>query len=110
MTVRVGVVGSGFMGRTWAEVAAHQATGTSLVAVTGGQRFAEPHELAYQDPDKVANVGTRAEELQQWRELGFHRMTAGIPGLQNTDEGFYEFIEDCRTAGIDWFDRQEVPA
>jgi alkanesulfonate monooxygenase SsuD/methylene tetrahydromethanopterin reductase-like flavin-dependent oxidoreductase (luciferase family) len=78
--------------------------------VTGGQRFAEPHELAYQDPEKVANIGTRAEELQQWRELGFHRMTAGIPGLQNTDEGFYEFIEDCRTAGIDWFDRTEVPA
>jgi alkanesulfonate monooxygenase SsuD/methylene tetrahydromethanopterin reductase-like flavin-dependent oxidoreductase (luciferase family) len=72
--------------------------------VTGGQRFAEPHELAYQDPEKVANVGTRAEELQQWRELGFHRLTAGIPGLHNTDEGLYEFIDDCRTAGIDFFD------
>ena len=78
--------------------------------VTGGQRFAEPHELAYQDPEKVANVGTRAEELQQWRELGFHRLCAGVPGLQNTDEGLYEFIEDCRTAGIDFFDRQKVPA
>jgi alkanesulfonate monooxygenase SsuD/methylene tetrahydromethanopterin reductase-like flavin-dependent oxidoreductase (luciferase family) len=74
--------------------------------VTGGQRFAEPHELAYQDPDKVANVGTRAEELQQWRELGFDRLVAGIPGLHNTDEGLYEFIDDCRTAGIDFFDRQ----
>lgn len=73
--------------------------------VTGGQRFAEPHELAYQDPAKVAAVGTRAEELAQWRELGFHRLTAGIPGLHNTDEGLYEFIEDCRTAGIDFFDR-----
>lgn len=72
---------------------------------TGGQRFAEPHELAYQDPAKVAAVGTRAEELAQWRELGFHRITAGIPGLHNSDEGFYEFIEDCRTAGIDFFDR-----
>ena len=73
--------------------------------VTGGQRFAEPHELAYQDPDKVANVGTRAEELQQWRELGFDRLVAGVPGLHNTDEGLYEFIDDCRTAGIDFFDR-----
>jgi hypothetical protein len=73
--------------------------------VTGGQRFAEPHELAYQDPAKVAAVGTRAEELARWRELGFHRITAGIPGLHNTDEGLYEFIEDCRTAGIDFFDR-----
>jgi alkanesulfonate monooxygenase SsuD/methylene tetrahydromethanopterin reductase-like flavin-dependent oxidoreductase (luciferase family) len=79
--------------------------------VTGGQRFAEPHELAYQDPEKVAAVGTRAEELAQWRELGFDRLTAGIPGLHNTDEGLYEFIEDCRTAGIDFFDRKaQVPA
>jgi hypothetical protein len=38
MTVRVGIVGSGFMGRTWAEVAANHAAGTSLVAVTGGRR------------------------------------------------------------------------
>ncbi len=74
--------------------------------VTGGQRFAEPHELAYQDPEKVAAVGTRAEELAAWRELGFDRVTAGIPGLHNTDEGLYEFIDDCRTAGIDFFDRQ----
>jgi alkanesulfonate monooxygenase SsuD/methylene tetrahydromethanopterin reductase-like flavin-dependent oxidoreductase (luciferase family) len=78
--------------------------------VTGGQRFAEPHELAYQDPEKVANVGTRAEELQQWRELGFDRLVAGIPGLHNTDEGLYEFIDDCRTAGIDFFDRQVATA
>jgi predicted dehydrogenase len=38
MTVRVGVVGSGFMGRTWAEVAAHHAEGTTLVGVAGGRR------------------------------------------------------------------------
>jgi alkanesulfonate monooxygenase SsuD/methylene tetrahydromethanopterin reductase-like flavin-dependent oxidoreductase (luciferase family) len=73
--------------------------------VTGGQRFAEAHELAYQDPEKVANVGTRAEELQQWRELGFDRLVAGIPGLHNTDEGLYELIDDCRAAGIDFFGR-----
>lgn len=40
MTVRVGVVGSGFMGRTWSEVAARHAAGTSLVAVAGGRRAA----------------------------------------------------------------------
>jgi len=34
----IGIVGSGFMGRTWAEVAAHHAAGTRLVAVTGGRR------------------------------------------------------------------------
>ena len=38
MTVRVGVVGSGFMGRTWSEVAANHAHGTTLVAVAGGRR------------------------------------------------------------------------
>jgi alkanesulfonate monooxygenase SsuD/methylene tetrahydromethanopterin reductase-like flavin-dependent oxidoreductase (luciferase family) len=77
--------------------------------VTGGQRFAEPHELIDRDPEKVAGVGTRAEELARWRELGFDRLTAGIPGLQTTDEGLYEFIDDCRTAGIEFFD-QPLPA
>lgn len=38
MTMRVGVVGSGFMGRTWSEVAANHADGTTLVAVAGGRR------------------------------------------------------------------------
>ena len=40
MTVRFGIVGSGFMGRTWAEVAANHAAGATLVAVTGGRRAA----------------------------------------------------------------------
>lgn len=40
MTVRVGVVGSGFMGRTWSEVAANHAQGTTLAAVAGGRRAA----------------------------------------------------------------------
>jgi alkanesulfonate monooxygenase SsuD/methylene tetrahydromethanopterin reductase-like flavin-dependent oxidoreductase (luciferase family) len=75
--------------------------------VTGGHRFAEPHELAYQDPEKVAAVGTRAEELAEWQELGFDRLVAGVPGLANTDEGLYELIDDCRTAGIDFFDRPQ---
>ena len=38
MTVGIGVLGSGFMGRTWAEVAANHARGTRLVAVSGGRR------------------------------------------------------------------------
>jgi len=40
MTVRFGIVGSGFMGHTWAEVAANHAAGATLVAVTGGRRAA----------------------------------------------------------------------
>ena len=38
MTIGVGVLGSGFMGRTWSEVAANHAKGTRLVAVAGGRR------------------------------------------------------------------------
>src|SRR5690242_20584194 len=38
MTVGIGVLGSGFMGHTWAEVAANHAEGTRLVAIAGGRR------------------------------------------------------------------------
>src|SRR3954462_409902 len=38
MTVGIGVLGSGFMGHTWAEVSAHHAQGTRLVAIAGGRR------------------------------------------------------------------------
>ena len=38
MSIRIGVLGSGFMGRTWSEVAARHAKGTTLVAVGGGRR------------------------------------------------------------------------
>jgi predicted dehydrogenase len=38
MTVGIGVLGSGFMGHTWAEVAANHAQGTRLVASAGGRR------------------------------------------------------------------------
>ena len=48
--------------------------------------------------------GRGPRNCKPWRELGFDRITAGIPGLHNTDEGLYEFIEDCRTAGITFFD------
>ncbi|MFN8620822.1 MAG: Gfo/Idh/MocA family oxidoreductase [Chloroflexota bacterium] len=37
-SIGIGVVGSGFMGRTWAEVSSRHATGTHLVAVSGGKR------------------------------------------------------------------------
>ncbi|GAA2620768.1 Gfo/Idh/MocA family oxidoreductase [Dactylosporangium fulvum] len=36
--IGVGVLGSGFMGRTWSEVAAHHTPGTRLAAVAGGRR------------------------------------------------------------------------
>jgi len=78
MTVRVGIVGSGFMGRTWAEVAANHAKGTSLIAVTGGTRatalaadFGIPLEpdldglLARDDVDAVVLASPPAGHLAQ---------------------------------------------
>ena len=38
MTIGIGVLGSGFMGHTWAEVAANHAAGSRLVAMAGGRR------------------------------------------------------------------------
>lgn len=38
MTVRVGVIGTGFMGRTWTEVATNHVQETQVVAVAGGRR------------------------------------------------------------------------
>ncbi|MBM4408609.1 MAG: Gfo/Idh/MocA family oxidoreductase [Chloroflexi bacterium] len=38
MSTRIGVIGTGFMGRTWAEVAANHVDDTQVVAVAGGRR------------------------------------------------------------------------
>ncbi len=41
MTIGVGVLGTGFMGHTWSEVARRHASGTHLAAVAGGRRAAQ---------------------------------------------------------------------
>jgi predicted dehydrogenase len=41
VTVRIGVIGTGFMGRTWTEVATNHVEGARVVAVAGGRRAAE---------------------------------------------------------------------
>jgi alkanesulfonate monooxygenase SsuD/methylene tetrahydromethanopterin reductase-like flavin-dependent oxidoreductase (luciferase family) len=66
---------------------------------SGSQRMASTDELAFIDPEKAANLPTRDAALRIWRELGVSRLMAGVPGLVDSDEPFYEFIEDCRTAG-----------
>jgi UDP-N-acetyl-2-amino-2-deoxyglucuronate dehydrogenase len=38
VAVRIGVIGTGFMGRTWSEVATNHVEGASIVAVAGGRR------------------------------------------------------------------------
>ncbi len=49
----------------------------------------------------LATLPSRAEEIASWRDLGVARLMCGIPGLANTDETMYEFLEDCQAAGIE---------
>src|SRR3954447_13789279 len=114
MTVRVGVVGSGFMGRTWAEVAAHQATGTSLAAVTGGTRaaalasdFGVPLEpdlgalLARDDIDAVVLAtppGVHLEQTLAAAAAGKHLLVEK-PMAQSAAE-CAEMVAACRAAGV----------
>ena len=49
---------------------------------------------------ELAQLPSRAEELVAWRDLGAARMMCGIPGLANTDETMYEFLDDCQAAGV----------
>ena len=114
MTVRVGVVGSGFMGRTWSEVAANHATGTSLSAVTGGKRatalaadYGIPLEpdldalLARDDVDVVVLATPPAGHLAQTvqaAKAGRHVLVEK-PMAQTAAE-CAEMVAACRDAGV----------
>ena len=114
MTVRVGIVGSGFMGRTWAEVAANHAAGTALVAVTGGRRgptlaadFGIPLEpsldamLARDDVDAVVLATPPAVHLAQTLRAaatGRHLLVEK-PMAQSAAE-CAEMATACRAAGV----------
>ncbi len=69
---------------------------------TGGQRMMGPGDF----PTSVIPTSgqiplpSRPELLAGFRELGFGRIVAGIPGLANTFETLDEFIEDCAAAGM----------
>jgi alkanesulfonate monooxygenase SsuD/methylene tetrahydromethanopterin reductase-like flavin-dependent oxidoreductase (luciferase family) len=78
--------------------------------VTGKQRMMTPADLPAILKADFSKLGTRAEELAGWRELGIGRMTCGVPGLVDTDEGLYELIDDCRAAGIEIAPRAGVAA
>ena len=69
--------------------------------VTGGQRMMEQKDLPAIMSYDFSALLPRADELARWVELGLDRVVCGVPGLVNTDEGLYELIEDCRTAGIE---------
>jgi predicted dehydrogenase len=114
MTVRIGIVGSGFMGRTWAEVAANHASGTSLSAVTGGKRatalaadFGIPLEpdlgalLARDDVDAIVLATPPAVHLAQTlaaAAAGRHLLVEK-PMAQSATE-CAEMVAACRAAGV----------
>ena len=82
---------------------------------TYGQRMMLPHERAFADPEVMAKIGTRADDLAAWRDLGMDEMVLAPPGLHNTDETLYELIEDIHNAGIEfpragWGPRANEPA
>jgi alkanesulfonate monooxygenase SsuD/methylene tetrahydromethanopterin reductase-like flavin-dependent oxidoreductase (luciferase family) len=69
---------------------------------TGGQRMSRQEDLrAAGMMTDLATLPSRAEEIATWRDLGVARLMCGIPGLANTDETMYEFLEDCQLAGIE---------
>lgn len=114
MTVRFGIVGSGFMGRTWSEVAANHAAGASLVAVTGGRRAATlaadydvPLEptleslLGRADVDAVVLASPPAVHRDQTvraAAAGKHLLVEK-PMAQNTAE-CAAMVDACRAAGV----------
>ena len=67
----------------------------------GRQRMMTPADLPAILKADFSKLGTRAEELAGWRDLDMGRVICGVPGLADSDEGLYELIEDCRTAGIE---------
>src|SRR2546427_10209682 len=57
MTIGIGVIGTGFMGRTWTEVASNHVAETQVLAVAGGSRaarLASDYRVALEsDPDSL---------------------------------------------------------
>ncbi|MES2791422.1 MAG: Gfo/Idh/MocA family oxidoreductase [Planctomycetota bacterium] len=112
--VRVGVVGSGFMGRTYAECLKRYVTGGQLVAVHGGSRasqLAQDYEveaidgyqemLARNDIHAVLIATPQMHHLQQVTQAaaaGKHVLVEKPMGL-NRDE-CQAMVQACRDAGV----------
>jgi predicted dehydrogenase len=114
MTVRVGVVGAGFMGRTWSEVAANHAAGTQLVAVAGGRRAAgladdyhvalevSPEALvARDDVDVVVIASPPAVHRDQsvGAAVAGKHVLVEKPMAQDRDQAA-SMVDACRAAGV----------
>jgi len=114
MSVRFGIVGSGFMGRTWAEVAAKHTTGTSLVAVAGGRRgpalaadYGVPLEpsldalLGRDDIDAVVLASPPAGHLEQTiRAAAAGRHVLVEKPMAQSEAECRAMVDACRDAGV----------
>jgi len=67
---------------------------------TAGHRMTTPADIPSVVQASLDNVGTRVDDLLAWRDLGVERLMCGVPGVANTDETLYEFLDDCRAAGL----------
>jgi alkanesulfonate monooxygenase SsuD/methylene tetrahydromethanopterin reductase-like flavin-dependent oxidoreductase (luciferase family) len=67
---------------------------------TGGHRMTTPADIPGVLDVDLATLGTRAEDLVVWRDLGIGRLMCGAPGLANSDEPLYELLDDLATAGL----------
>lgn len=114
MTVRIGVVGSGFMGRTWSEVAANHATGTSLVAVAGGRRasaLAADYGIAFESSPETLIARSDVDLVILASPPAVHRaqtLAAAAAGKHVLVEKpmaqdaleCAEMVDACRAAGV----------
>jgi len=114
MTYGIGMAGSGFMGRTWSEVAQNHAPGTHLAGVAIGRRAAKlaadyevplyasfDELLAADDVDMVVLATPPAVHLEQTlaaAEAGKHLLVEK-PMAQDADE-CRQMTEACERAGV----------
>jgi alkanesulfonate monooxygenase SsuD/methylene tetrahydromethanopterin reductase-like flavin-dependent oxidoreductase (luciferase family) len=68
---------------------------------TGGHHMTRQEDMppAGMQTD-LSQLPTRVEEITAWRDAGVDRLMCGVPGLANTDETLYEFLEDLQATGI----------
>lgn len=114
MTYGIGMAGSGFMGRTWSEVAQNHAPGTHLAGVAVGRRapqlatdygvplFGSYEDMLASDEVSVVVLATppagHLEQTLAAAEAGKHLLVEK-PMAQNADE-CRQMTEACERAGV----------
>jgi hypothetical protein len=68
---------------------------------TGKQRLMTQADVPAIMNADFSTLKPRAEEFAGWREMGIDRLTCGVPGLADTDEGLYELLDDLNLAGLE---------